>query len=279
VTRLRLRFPRGRVFPLAALALSAGAALGSAGCQPVQAGAALVVDGDRVSVSEIQSRVTEVIEQREQAGAPAQEAGTITQEQVRRMIVARILQRAAAETKVSVNQAEVDAQRRQLEQQAGGADAFGKQVAGANIAPGDLNGFLRDLLLGQKIGEAVVPNVQSPEQQQERAQKTDELVGRIAREMRVVVNPRYGQWNPERFSIEPVDLGFVEPDKPQTPGAPGEPGQQPPQQEGQQPPPQEGQQPPPQEGQQPPPQQAPPPQDGQQAPPQQAPQQQAPPQQ
>ena len=209
VPRRALGVRPGRALPVVGLA---AAALIAAGCGPVRSGAALIIGDERVPISEVQARVTKVTEQRAATGQQPQTAKAITQEQVRRIILTRILERAAAETGVTVTQAEIDAQRSALEQQAGGAEGFGKQVAEANILPGELNDFLRSVILEQKIGQALVPNVTSAEQQQERSVKENELVSKVAKEMGITVNPRYGRWNPDEFAIEPALGGFVKPE-------------------------------------------------------------------
>lgn len=227
-TRL-VHLPRRPLRPATAVralvpALALTAALATTACDPVQSGAAVVIDGDRVPVSEVQNKVSQVTEQRERNGQQAQPVSAVTQEQVRRIILSRILERAAAEAGVTVTQADIDNQRRELEQRAGGPDAFAKQAAEANVVPGELNEFLRSLILEQKIGEALVPTVTSEQEQQQRSAKLNELVTRVTRGLDIKVNPRYGTWNQESFAIEPGLGGYVKPER-DLPTATAPPGQ------------------------------------------------------
>jgi hypothetical protein len=215
VTRSRLsRRLIGRTSSAVCLAALAGTA---AACQPVHSGAALVIGDERVTVSEIQSKVTEVNKEREKAGQQVQLASSVTQGQLQQIIAGHIVDRAAEQVGASVSQAEVDAQRRLLEQRAGGPDAFAKQVAGANIVPGELDEFLRHLILSQKVGEKLVPTVTTAEQQQERDTRVNELFTRVGRELGIKVNPRYGTWNPAEFNIAPTFPGFIKPEHDETP--------------------------------------------------------------
>jgi hypothetical protein len=208
VTRTRMIRLR-RVLPALCLAMTAG--LAASACQPVQSGAAVIVGGERISVGDVQDRVTRIAEQRERTGQQMQQASALTKEQLQRLILTRILARAAQNAGVSVSQAEIDARRRALEEQ-GGVEAFNKLVAESNVLPDEVDHVLGDAILIEKIGEVLVPGAQTPEQQQERSLKQTEAVGRATKELGIKVNPRYGRWDPEENNVTPALGGFVKPE-------------------------------------------------------------------
>lgn len=213
---------RGRT--AVAVGLLAPVGLSLAACGPPRAGSAVIIGSDRIPISQIQHQVSQVVQQRQQAGQDAQPAAALTQEQLQRLILSRIVARMAADQGVTVTQAEVDERRQSIVTQAGSQAAFDKQVASADIPPGTLDSYLKDRLLEGKIGQALVPNASTPAQQQELSAKISELAARTSRALGIKVNPRYGSWNADKFSLDPMSFGFVDPE-PQAPQAPQQPQQ------------------------------------------------------
>ena len=94
-------------------------------------GAAAVVGGERITVSQLESRVEEVREAQRAAvpdEAQYQQAiartGSLTRDTLHGMVLDRVLERAARDAGVTVTDRDIQQMRSGLEQQAGGAEAL-----------------------------------------------------------------------------------------------------------------------------------------------------------
>ena len=163
----------------------------------------MIVDDQRTSIATLQGKVEAIAAERAKTGQEAVPAAEQSRTQIQRIIVHRILERAAAAQGVTVTPSEIDDRIAGLEQQFGGKEGLASQVAAANIAANDLRTFLADELLGQKIGEALAPGAQSDAEQQQRQNRLNDLLIRTAHEVDVAVNPRYGTFDPSSGQVNP----------------------------------------------------------------------------
>jgi hypothetical protein len=205
---------------LIAVAAAAVAAVAVTGCDAAQAraGAAVIVDDQRTTVDTLQAKVDAITSERARTGQQAVPAAEQNRTQIQRIIVHRILERAAAPHGVTVTPSEIDARIADLERQFGGKEGFAVQVAAANIAPSDLRTFINDELLGQKLGEALVPGAQTNDELQQRQKALNDLLIKTAKETDVVVNPRYGIFDPSTGQVKEPTNPLVQRETP----APGQ---------------------------------------------------------
>jgi hypothetical protein len=193
---------------LAIGAAMAVAVVAFSGCSDAQlkSGAAVIVDDQRTTISTLQGKVDAITAERARTGQDPVAAAEQSRTQIQRIIVHRILERAAAGHSVTVTATEIDDRIAGLEQQFGGKDGFAVQVAAANIAPGDLRTFINDELLGNKLGEALVPGAQTDAELQRRQQQLNDLLIQTAKQTDVAVNPRYGSFDPSTGQLnEPIN--------------------------------------------------------------------------
>ena len=129
---------RRRTAFLLTAAIAAAAPLLTACGNDAHPGAAAVVGGERITVSQLENRVDEVRAAQRAAvpdDAQYQQAiartGSLTRDTLHGMVLDRVLERAAQDAGVTVTGREVQRMRSDLEQQAGGAQA---QVA-AGLQP------------------------------------------------------------------------------------------------------------------------------------------------
>lgn len=217
--------PRSRRFPALALAaVTAVISIGGCGTDgPLQAGAAVIIEGERVTVGEIQDKVEAIVAERDRVNVLLQAAGqeplqavdsTLeSRQQIQRLIVHRILENAGAVHGVTVTESEIDDELATLEEQFGSADAFAQQIAAASIAPGDLRTFVGDSILQTKLGEALVPNAATDEELSQRQDEVNNLLITTATELHVTVNPRFGAFDPSTGQVvqaEDPAIGPVE---------------------------------------------------------------------
>ncbi|MCQ4212701.1 MULTISPECIES: SurA N-terminal domain-containing protein [Streptomyces] len=161
-------------------------------------GAAAVVGGQRITVSQLESRVNEVRDAQQAATADSAQyeqaiakTGGLTRNTLHTMVLDRVLHRAATDAGVTVSRKEMQGMRAGLEQQAGGA----KQLEVAwlqqyNIPPKRLTESLRTEIEAQKLATALGADTQT--QQGEAA--FWKALATASKELNIDLNPRYGAW-------------------------------------------------------------------------------------
>ncbi len=205
--------PRARSYG-AALALVGGLLL--SGCTSDQLGAAAVVGGRGVPVSELQTSVREL-----RAIDPATDTRVAQQRVLESLIASRVLAKLAAQRQVTVTDGQVDQFIGQAATQSGGVDGLRRAVASAQngyISPSQLRPRARDILLRAALARALVPG--DDNDQQVGARRTAEVTRVLAAEagnLGIAVNPRYGAWDPAKSVIAPVVSGGLA--KPESGGA------------------------------------------------------------
>jgi FKBP-type peptidyl-prolyl cis-trans isomerase (trigger factor) len=191
----------------------------------------VIVDDQRTTIDTLQAKVEAITAERARTDQQAVPAAEQNRTQIQRIIVHRILERAAAAHGVTVTPSEIDARLADLERQFGGKEGFAVQVAAANIAASDLRTFINDELLGRKLGEALVPGAQTNDELQQRQNELNDLLIKTAKETDVVVNPRYGTFDPSTGQLKEPTNPLVQRETPapaqQSPGtgAPTQPSQ------------------------------------------------------
>jgi len=174
--------------------LAASAALSvlllATGCGQGQlrAGSAAVVGDQRIEESRLQS----VVERGLADPAALQQVGGdrvgFQRQVLARLINRDILQAAADERGIVVEQGDVDAQLAEFEQQAGGRQQLEAQAAQGGIAPRDLEGFVRDIVLQQRLGDELTKDVDVPQAQLRQLYEQNTSVYDKVRSRHILVN-------------------------------------------------------------------------------------------
>ncbi|MYW69154.1 hypothetical protein GTY65_34540 [Streptomyces sp. SID8379] len=161
-------------------------------------GAAAVVGGQRITVSQLESRVNEVRDAQQAATADSAQyeqaiakTGGLTRNTLHTMVLDRVLHRAATDAGISVSRKEMQEMRTGLEQQAGGA----KQLEAAwlqqyNVPPKRLTESLRTEIEAQKLSTTLGADTRTQEGQA----VFWKALARASKELNVDLNPRYGNW-------------------------------------------------------------------------------------
>ena len=181
----------GRGLAVAAAAVLSVTSLTS--CQADQVGTAAIVDGQSISVDELQDETTSYLE-----AVPSGNAGDAQHAILLQMIVATLVEKAADSAGVTVTDSEVAAQRDQaldsVREPAAAAKVsarayLSRQLAesqtAAVVPPDQLEQFIRTQLLASKLGE------------NDPAAANEAITGAAA-DTEIEINPRYGRWDPEQ---------------------------------------------------------------------------------
>ncbi|MGY3202164.1 SurA N-terminal domain-containing protein [Streptomyces sp. TE5632] len=190
---------RRRTALLLTAALTAAAPLLTACGNDAHPGAAAVVGGQRITVSQLENRVGEIRAAQREAVPEAQyeqaiaRTGSLTRDTLHGMVLDRVLERAARDAGVTVTPKEVQGMRAGLEQQAGGAEALETAwLQQYGIPPRRLDDNLRLQVQAQKLAQRLGTDTSRPEFWQ--------ALSEASRKLDVDLNPRYGTWDDEKSS-------------------------------------------------------------------------------
>ncbi|MFF8973255.1 SurA N-terminal domain-containing protein [Streptomyces sp. NPDC014995] len=184
---------------LSAAIVAAGPLLTACGSE-AHPGAAAVVGGQRITVSQLENRVNEVraaqraavTDDTQYAQAVAQ-TGKLTRDTLHGMVLDRVLHRAAEDAGITVSRKEVQAMRAGLEQQAGGAKGLEMTwLQQYGIPPQRLEDNLRLQLEAQKLAAELGTDTSQP--------VFWDALSKASRELDVDLNPRYGDWDVQKVS-------------------------------------------------------------------------------
>ncbi|MFJ5777790.1 SurA N-terminal domain-containing protein [Streptomyces sp. NPDC093094] len=161
-------------------------------------GAAAVVGGQRITVSQLENRVAEVRDAQRAAVADETQyaqvvakTGTLARDTLHGMVLDQVLHRAAEDAGVTVSRKEIQQMRAGLEQQAGGAEALRTAwLQQYSVAPERLDENLRLQLEAQKLAAKLGTDTSQP--------AFWKTLSDASRKLDVELNPRYGAWDAER---------------------------------------------------------------------------------
>ena len=162
-------------------------------CRADQVGTAAIVDGNTISVHELQDATADYLK-----AVPKGNAGDAQQAILQQMIVSAVVAKAGDTAGVTVSAGEVASQRDQiLDSVRAGARAakvservfVSRQLAQSQnatvVPPSQLDQFIRDQLLASKLG-------------QNDPAAANDAITTAADHTKIEVNPRYGQWDPQQ---------------------------------------------------------------------------------
>ncbi|MFD5837781.1 SurA N-terminal domain-containing protein [Streptomyces collinus] len=181
-------------------AIAAAAPLLTACGNEAHPGAAAVVGGQRITVSQLDERVGEVraaqraaVQDEAQYQQAIARTGTLTRDTLQTMVLDRVLHRAAEDAGVTVSRKEIQAMRSGLEQQAGGARALERTwLQQYGIPPQRLDENLRLQLEAQKLAEKLGTDTGRPE--------FWKALSDASKDLNIDLNPRYGTWDVQKSS-------------------------------------------------------------------------------
>lgn len=193
-----------RVLVAATVALLAGGALTA--CNPDEVGAAAVVDGTAISTDELQSATQSYL-----AAVPGGNTGQVQLRILERMVLSEVIDEAAREQGVAVRAGTVARERDRAFSSVGGGRkglvrALAQQQSPTFVAPVQIDRFVRDQLLYNKILAKVAPGVDPTST--EASTKASNALVRASRRMNITINPRYGSWSAQRGILPEISGGL-----------------------------------------------------------------------
>lgn len=157
-------------------------------------GAAAIVDGKRITVSQLQAKVKDVrAAQAEspQGGQMIMNTGRLSLATLNGMIFDEVLARGAKDAGVTVTRRDVQRWRAEAEKQAGGAERLKAMWLQQGVAPDEIDSTVRNQLLLDGVARHLGADRGKPQGQQKLAQ----ALAKTSRSMGIDVNPRFGKWD------------------------------------------------------------------------------------
>ncbi|MFD7922310.1 SurA N-terminal domain-containing protein [Streptomyces sp. NPDC059740] len=195
----------------AAAAIVAATPLLAACGSQAHPGAAAVVDGRRITVSQLQAQVAGVREAQYRAPQSAQlvqGSGTLSLVVLNRMVFDRVVARDARDAGVKVSDRQVQSLRASYEKSAGGATGL-KQLwlQQQGIAPDEIDTTVRNQLLMDGVAKHLGVDRSRPEGQQALVKS----LAATSKKMGIDVNPRYGTWNDDQVTLGQAKEAWITP--------------------------------------------------------------------
>lgn len=183
--------------------VAAAAALTACGAAPAHQGAAAVVGGERISIAQVEARVSAL---RDGAAAQpgAKEQPGLARHAVSDLILGKVVARALADRQLSVTDTEVG-QMKSADVRAVGSDSrlAALLLAKQNVPASGIDDFYR-----QQIGIEKLAGGQDPTSSAGDAAIRKALAD-AGTALHIEVNPRYGSWDAVRIGLADTDEDWL----------------------------------------------------------------------
>jgi len=168
------------------------------GCGAATAGAAAVVGDTRISEQTLTSNVQEVLVAQQKS--PNTSDAALISAVLNRLVTSELVNVLAAQKGITVTQGAIDSTLQGYVQQAGSEAEVQNLLLQRNVAPSQIEAFVRTNVLAQMLGQALAPSADIQGQ-------SDAVVAAIVETSMVVgteVSPRFGTWEATKLAIGPV---------------------------------------------------------------------------
>jgi predicted small secreted protein len=185
-------------------------ALSLSGCGQMSEG--VQVGTTKIAVSEIQKSIDQILQERKGVDTSQMQllfGADLATSQAQLQVISLITDQIAKDKNIQISKSEIEQRKTEIEQQLidQGGD-LKSALVGAGIASSNLDKYLNITLVTQKLSTNLKAAGVADELIDSEVSK---IIGSTAKSLKVKINPRYGRWNYETVSIEPVDntLGAV----------------------------------------------------------------------
>jgi len=166
----------------------------------------------KIAVSEIQKSIDQILQERKGVDTSQMKllfGADLATSQAQLQVISLITDQIAKDKNIQISKSDIEQRKTEIEQQLidQGGD-LKSALVGAGIASSNLDKYLNITLVTQKLSTNLKAAGVADEQIDSEVSK---IIGSTAKSLKVKINPRYGKWNYETVSIEPVDntLGAV----------------------------------------------------------------------
>lgn len=167
--------------------------------------AAAIIGDVEIPISTVQTSIEDVIRERglvDTSGMELPIEDFLARSQVQFHISLALLDELAKQFGIEVTQTAIDVEYQYIVEQIGGESELPMALAGANIARGDLDGYIVASKIYERLGEVLLRQG-IPQQDLSDAQQA--LFVKKAAELSVTLNPRYGVWDATTATVKAGD--------------------------------------------------------------------------
>jgi len=180
------------------------AALLLTSCSSMNSG--ITIGDKEFSTNDIQKPVDEILEARKSIDTSQMQLGSgadLIRNQAQFAVISVLLDQIASDSKINFTNADIATRRTEIVAQVGGETELPRALVSSNLAPSNLEPYIKVRLIIDKLNSDFIELGASPEQASEGVSK---LLVAAAKKLGVKVNPKYGTWNPITASIESGDI-------------------------------------------------------------------------
>lgn len=174
------------------------------GCSNVDT--ALSLGDTKITTAELQANVDEILVERTKVDTSQMqlETGeTLLRSQLQFQLLLTGFAEIAKDLSIKVSNSEIAARRAELLQSRGGEAGLAQGLVAATIAPSTLDAYIRGVITTEKLGQALVQTGTAENDVQSRIQQL--FVAKVS-ELKLTINPRYGQWDETTAQIIPAEV-------------------------------------------------------------------------
>lgn len=161
--------------------------------------------GGKVTIKKVQESVSAILDERIKFNTNPQDAYSgeaLTRNQLQFHIFTALLTEAAKERNVYALPEEIAARRADVVKSVGSEDQLSIALVNAGIASINLDQYLSLIVLQDKLRTVIAPNATD---NNELIKALQDALAKTAKNINLVVNPRYGVWNPATNQLDPAD--------------------------------------------------------------------------
>lgn len=154
-----------------------------------------------ITLEELQTQVDSILAQRKDVDTSQmqlEEGEALTRSQLSFMISNILIEEIAKDADIEITDSELEAYKVEIYQNIGGEEMLPSILVSNAIAPESLDSVLRRDLILRKISTAAA---QAGSDDAAISQLIQGLVTEKAKDLNIVVNPRYGEWDNTSFSV------------------------------------------------------------------------------
>jgi len=184
--------------------VTVASALLLAGCS--QVGAAATVGSTKITQATVQKSIDGILAERAKVSTTGMTLVTgaeLNRSQLRFHLISNLLGAVAADEKITITKAEIDARRATIITQLGGEANLPKALVGASIASVDFPEYLQLILQSEKVAQFAAAHGVA---QADTGTAIQKLVVAKAASLKVTVNPQYGKWDAKTGDVVATDV-------------------------------------------------------------------------
>ncbi len=169
------------------------------------AGTAAQIGDTKISVKTVQSRIAEINAERTKYDTSQMQLSVgeeLNRTEVRFLVISEIFKKLADKSGIKITQAMKDAKKASILNSLGGTQQLGQALVSAQMAPSDLDLYIKAVLISDELSKNAVSSGIS---EAEVGTAIKQLVKELTKTEKVKINPQYGTWDPNQADLAAFD--------------------------------------------------------------------------